>query len=108
MRAWHATDPRCVICETVTSYEGDAGDRPVFGHLVPASVITPGATGGKRGGYTADNAMLMCSDCNHRIGARTVVEVAFIPSYFGTFPSVKRVRRSVPDYKCAAVERMVA
>ena len=93
VRAWHAVDPRCVTCETVTTYDGHKGDAPTFGHLIPASVITPGATGDKRGGYTADNGVLQCADCQHAIGARTLDRLAFQPAYLGTFPRVTRRKR---------------
>lgn len=93
VRAWHALDPRCVLCLTVTDFHGAAGDRPTFGHIIPASTLTPGATGGKRGGYTADNAALVCTDCNHAIGDTVMASLAFEPVYFGTFPATRRVRR---------------
>jgi len=93
VRAWHALDPRCVTCLTVTTYDGAPGDRPTFGHLTPASVITPGATGGKRGGYTPDNGALMCADCQHAVGDTTVSTIHFLPAYFGTFPATRREYR---------------
>ena len=101
VRAWHAIDPRCVICTLPTSYDGSNGDKPVFGHAVPASAITPGASGGKRGGYTADNAALMCADCNHAIGDTPALVWAFRPDYFGTFPTATRVKRIESDTRKA-------
>lgn len=110
LRAWHAIDPRCVVCETVTAYDGPKGDRPVVGHFVPASVITPGVQGKARGGYRADNVALMCDDCNDIIGDDTVSRIAFRPAYFGTFPSVSRTGagRDVSDAKRAAVAAATA
>lgn len=94
VRAWHEIDPRCVTCLTVTTYDGAPGDRPTFGHLrVPASVATPGESGGKRGGYTADNGALQCADCQYAVSDTPVTVIHFRPAYFGTFPTVRRVRR---------------
>ena len=94
VRGWHAIDSRCVTCTMPTTYDGAPGDRPTFGHLaVPASVATPGASGGRRGGYTPDNGALMCADCQHAIGDTPVTRLAFRPAYFGTFPTAPRVRR---------------
>lgn len=97
VRAWHAIDARCVLCSTVTTFDGAKGDAPVFGHVMPASVITPGASGGKRGGYTADNGVLMCADCNFAIGDTVANVWAFRPDYFGTFPRATRVARVETD-----------
>jgi len=92
--AWHATDSRCVTCLTPTVYDGKRGDAPTFGHLVPASVLTPGAPAGLRGGYVPENGALMCWDCQHALGDTPVTVCHFQPVYYGsTFPRTVRVAR---------------
>jgi hypothetical protein len=92
-RAWHATDARCVTCLTVTHVDGQgqAGDAATFGHVIPASVITPGASAGMRGGYTPDNGVLMCADCQHLYSDTPVTRVYYVPTYFGAarFPRMR-------------------
>jgi hypothetical protein len=92
-RAWHAIDPRCVTCLTVTHTDGTgaAGDAATFGHVVPASLITPGASAGMRGGYTPDNGILQCVDCQGIYSDTPITRVYYVPSYFGAarFPRMR-------------------
>jgi hypothetical protein len=95
VRAWHEIDPRCVTCDSLTwvdvmPHNMAPGDKATFGHIVPASVVTPGAQGGERGGYTADNGLLQCQDCQNGLSATTVTRGYFVPAYLGRFPRVTR------------------
>lgn len=102
VRAWHGIDARCVTCLSPTwvdvmPHDMTPGDRATFGHIVPASLITPGVQNGKRGGYTPDNGVLQCADCNTAVSATVLTVAYYVPSYVGAFPRVTRRRATDTD-----------
>lgn len=103
VRAWHETDARCVTCAMPTwvgrmPSDMTEGDRATFGHIVPASVITPGAAGGERGGYHPTNGVLQCADCNSGMSNVTLTNVHYVPNYIGDrFPRATRQTASMTD-----------
>ena len=48
--------------------EGQPSSTLQLGHLIPANEVTPGARGGRRGGYAPANIALSCEQCNETQG----------------------------------------
>lgn len=98
------TDARCVICLTDTANPATPGDRPTLAHVLSAASLTPGAAAGKRGGYTPDNVLIACQECNRRIGDRNMTNVQFVPAYFGRpFPARNESLRATDNTKTLAL-----
>lgn len=112
VRFFHSVDSRCVTCgmETwvdVMPADMTPGDKATFGHVEPASRIADYSTNGQRPGYTTDNGLLQCTDCNSGMGATAiVVTVVPIPSYFGA-PKFGKLGKPAVTVNRADVKRSV-